>query len=135
MDRRDWSAEYLERAQSNNEHKEEVEERKAARKMNTSPSISESGMVGTYYDPIYGDITLSNHEDELRISFQDAPLLSATLEHWHYNTYEIKWDKEHAWFDFGTVSFTLNNNLKVTGLEFDVPNGDIFFHELHPEKK
>lgn len=134
-DTRDWSAEYLERARSSNGHKEDVDERKAARKVGTTPSISVSDIVGAYYDPMYGDITVSNDEGELKIGFQDAPLLSATLEHWHYDTYEINWDKEHAWFDFGTVSFTLDNNLKVTGLEFDVPNGDIFFHELHPEKK
>ncbi|MEQ8627310.1 serine hydrolase [Ekhidna sp.] len=134
-DMRDWSAEYLERARSRNGHKEDVEERKAARKMGTKPSVKESELTGTYFDPMYGDIIISNDEGELRIAFQNAPLLSATLEHWHYDTYEIIWDKEHAWFDFGTVSFELDNNLKVEGIEFDVPNGDIFFHELHPKKK
>ncbi|WP_420577420.1 serine hydrolase [Ekhidna sp.] len=134
-DMRDWSAEFLERARSRNGHKEDVDERRAARKMGTKPSVEESALVGTYYDPMYGDITVTNDEGELRIDFQDAPLLSATLEHWHYDTYEIKWDKEHAWFDFGTVSFELDNNLKVEGIELDVPNGDIFFHELHPKKK
>ncbi|WP_424963441.1 serine hydrolase [Ekhidna sp.] len=134
-DMRDWSAEYLERARSRNGHKEDVDERKAARKMETKPSVEESELIGTYYDPMYGDIIVSNDEGELRIAFEKAPLLSATLEHWHYDTYEIVWDKEHAWFDFGTVSFELDNNLKVEGIEFDVPNGDIFFHELHPKKK
>ncbi|WP_425390500.1 serine hydrolase [Ekhidna sp.] len=134
-DMRDWSAEYLDRVRSRNGHKEDVEERRAARKMGTQPSVDEAEMVGTYYDPMYGEITVSNDEGDLRIDFQDAPLLSATLEHWHYDTYEIKWDEEHAWFDFGTVSFELDNNLKVEGIEFDVPNGDIFFHELHPKKK
>lgn len=134
-DMRDWSVEFLERARSRNRHKEEVEERKAARKMGTTPSVEESSLVGTYYDPMYGGITVSHDEGKLRIAFQDAPLLGATLEHWHYDTYEIKWDQEHAWFDFGTVSFELDNNLNVEGIEFDVPNGDIFFHELHPKKK
>jgi hypothetical protein len=27
-----------------------------------------------------------------------------------------------------------DNNLKVTGLEFDVPNNDIWFYELKPVK-
>ena len=64
------------------------------------------------------------------MEFEDAPLLGADLEHWHYDTYEIAWDEEHAWFDFGTVSFSKSNNMEVEGLSFDVPNYDIFFHEL-----
>jgi len=134
-DMRDWSAEYLERARSNNGHQQEVEARISSRKIGTQPLVDVSNKVGTYFDPMYGDIDISEIGGELRLSFQDAPKLSATLAHWHYDTYEIKWDEEHAWFDFGTVSFKLDNNLKVLGLEFDVPNGDIFFDELHPMKK
>lgn len=133
-DNRDWSAEYLKRAKSYNGHRDDVEERLEKRIEGTSPSVDPSTFVGTYNDPMFGDITVSQVGDKFRISFADAPKLTATLEHWHYNTYEIKWDEEHAWFDFGTVSFELNNNLEVEGIEFDVPNGDIFFHELHPKK-
>lgn len=134
-DMRDWSAEYLERARARNRHKEDVEARKAKRVTGTMTSLDMSEMVGTYYDPMYGDITISEVDSILRISFADAPALSATLNHWHYDTYEIVWDEEHAWFDFGTISFEVNNNREVIGLEFDVPNGDIFFDELHPKKK
>lgn len=133
-DMRDWSAEYLKRARSSNGHKKEVDERKAAQKMNTNPSVATAAVIGTYNDPMYGNITISEADGTLRIVFADAPELAATLEHWHYDTYLIKWDKEHAWFDFGTLSFELDNNLKVEGIEFDVPNGDIFFDELHPTK-
>ncbi|MEM7298395.1 MAG: DUF3471 domain-containing protein, partial [Bacteroidota bacterium] len=104
-------------------------------KQNTIPSLSVNEMAGTYFDPMYGEIYVAEENGKLRLSFQDAPRLGATLEHWHYDTYEIKWDEEHAWFDFGTVSFEVNNNLAVEGIEFDVPNGDIFFDELHPKKK
>lgn len=134
-DTRDWSAEYLERARSRNGHKDDVEERRSKRVSGTKPSVDPSLFDGVYYDPMFGDITITQDGEAFRIEFADAPKLSATLEHWHYDTYEIKWDEEHAWFDFGTVSFELDNNLEVDGIEFDVPNGDIFFHELHPRKK
>lgn len=134
-DMRDWSAEYLARARSRNGHKDDVEERKAKRVSGTKPSIDPALFEGVYYDPMFGDITVTKEGEEFRISFADAPKLGATLEHWHYDTYEIKWDEEHAWFDFGTISFELDNNLSVEGVEFDVPNGDIFFDELHPKKK
>ena len=134
-DIRDWSSIYLDRSRSNTGHKDQVEERRNARRTETETSLESTEMVGVYYDPMYGDITISEQDNELRIDFADAPALSATLVHWHYDTYEIKWDEEHAWFDFGTVSFTQDNNLNVTGLEFDVPNYDIFFDELHPRRK
>jgi len=133
-DMRDWSSVYLERSRSSNGHRDQVDERRNARKSGTQPSLEIKEMMGTYYDPMYGDITISENGSELRIAFADAPALGATLAHWHYDTYEIKWDEEHAWFDFGTVSITTDNNLTVTGLEFDVPNYDIFFDELHPKK-
>ncbi|GAB4245766.1 MAG: serine hydrolase [Ekhidna sp.] len=134
-DMRDWSAEFLERARSSNSHKEDVEERKAKRVMDTKPALQVEDMVGTYYDPMYGEITVSEVDGVLRIAFAGTDELGATLEHWHYDTYQLRWDEEHAWFDFGTVSFETDNNLEVEGIEFDVPNGDIFFHELHPKKK
>lgn len=133
-DMRDWSKEYLDRSRANNGHKDDVDERKAARVMDTKPSKVATDLFGTYYDPMFGEITISEAEGKLRMAFEKAPELGASLERWHYDTYEINWNKEHAWFDFGTVRFTLDNNLKVEGLEFDVPNGDIFFHELHPKR-
>ncbi len=133
-DQRDWSAEYLERARSGNSHRKDVEERMQARVENTRPSKELSDYLGTYFDPMYGGITIERADEKLRIKFEDAPKLGATLSHWHYDTYLINWDEEHAWFDFGTVSFSLSNNMEVEGLVFDVPNGDIFFNELKPRK-
>ena len=72
--------------------------------------------------------------NDLFLNFENAPLLTARLQHWHYNTWEIKWDNVHAWFDFGTVKFNLNATMNVTGFDFDVPNYDIFFHELEVKK-
>lgn len=66
------------------------------------------------------------------MDFEHSPDLAATLSHWHYDTFKIDWAKKHAWFNFGTVKFNLDNNLKVKGMHFDVPNNDIFFDELKP---
>ena len=134
MDQRDWSKEYLERARSSNGHLDDVEERKSARVDGTEPTKNHEDYSGTYYDPMYGNIIVSKENDKLRLTFENAPKLGATLTHWHYDTYQINWDEEHAWFDFGTVAFELSNNLEVERLTFDVPNYDIFFHELNPEK-
>jgi len=131
---RDWSQEYLERARANTHHKDQVDERISKRVMDTKASLSKEELVGVYNDPMYGNIVINNNNGVLEMSFEDAPLLGAKLVHWHYDVYEIGWDRYHAWFDFGTVSFQKDNNQNVIGLEFDVPNYDIFFHELHPKK-
>ncbi|MEM9896269.1 MAG: serine hydrolase [Bacteroidota bacterium] len=133
-DQRDWSAEFLERSRSGNRHREDVQSRIESRKLNTSPVTKSANLAGSYFDKMYGSIEIKEIDNKLKISFSDAPSLDAELIHWHYDTYEIKWSEEHAWFDFGTVRFVTDNNLKVIGLEFDVPNGDIFFDELHPKK-
>jgi CubicO group peptidase (beta-lactamase class C family) len=130
-DMRDWSTEGLTRARADNDHKTKVAERKMQRVPDTTPTKELVQFAGKYTDPMYGDVTISMKGSNLRMDFQDAPELGATLEHWHYNTFLIKWDEEHAWFDFGTVAFNLSNNLKIESLTFDVPNYDIFFEELN----
>ena len=135
QDMRDWSKEYLDRSRSSNGHKDDVEERRNKRVGGTTPAKSIADYVGDYYDPMFGTIVISEENKNLRVAFEKAPELGATLKHWHYDAYEIIWDREHAWFDFGTVQFEIDNNQNVTGLKFDVPNGDIFFHELHPKRK
>ncbi|MEM9836675.1 MAG: serine hydrolase [Bacteroidota bacterium] len=108
----------------------------AAKVLNTRPTLQLDAMVGTYHDPLFGDIIVSESEDgTLELSFAGSPSLTAGLRHWHYDTYELDWHEEHAWFDFGTVQFLSDNNQRVTELQFSVPNDDIFFEEIHPIKQ
>ena len=130
----DWSAKMLANNNLNQKSDTRVSDRKSKRVMNTTSSVPLGDYVGTYKSDIYGDITISKLGADLKMKFEHSPDLSATLEHWHYDVFEIKWDVKHAWFNFGTVKFNLDNNLKVQGLDFDVPNDDIFFEELKPYK-
>jgi len=84
---------------------------------------------------MYGDITVKQDGAKLRLEFSHSPTLSATLRHWHNDTWEIQWDETHAWFDFGLVRFELNDKLEVSGMKMNVPNGDIFFDEYDIVKK
>ncbi|MEM1136387.1 MAG: serine hydrolase [Bacteroidota bacterium] len=133
-DQRDWSKEALEKSRKDNRREKEIAKRQATKIENTQPTHALAAFCGTYNDPMYGKIEVYEKENTLHINFEQAPLLSATLKHWHYNTWEIIWDKTHAWFDFGTLQFVLDNNLTVTNLKFDVPNYDIFFEELNMQK-
>ncbi|WP_108870360.1 serine hydrolase [Aquimarina aquimarini] len=130
----DWSAKLLDKANSSSKNDTRISERKEKRVLNTKPSVAPIAITGTYISDIYGKIKISKVKEQLRMKFEHAPDLSATLQHWHYDVWEIKWDKKHAWFNFGTVKFNTDNNLKVKSMDFDVPNDDIFFEELKPYK-
>jgi CubicO group peptidase (beta-lactamase class C family) len=132
---RDWSGEALPRAARGVEYrKERVAKRVNAREMGTKPTVALEKFTGNYYDPMYGAVSIVLEKGQLVIDFAPAPQLKANLSHWHYNTFKIDWHETHAWFDFGTLKFVLDNNQEVEGIEFDVPNDDIFFHEIHLKK-
>jgi hypothetical protein len=132
---RDWSKEALPAAKKWNEYRENrVTQRIDARVKRTSPSVDLNNFVGEYFDPMYGAVKIENQAEGLAIKFVDAPKLNAALSHWHFNTFKLNWEEVHAWFGFGTLQFIMDNSNKVTGIEFDVPNDDIFFHEIHLKK-
>ena len=103
--------------------------------MDTKPDFTLQDAVGKYHDAVYGELEVTWDGQQLQLHFGQAPHLTATLSHWQYNTYQLNWQETHAWFGFGTVQFTLDNLGHVHGLEFDVPNDDIFFEEIHAEKE
>jgi CubicO group peptidase (beta-lactamase class C family) len=131
---KDWSSESLINNKKNIAADTRIEDRKKARILNTKPSLPVEKYTGIYYSDIYGNIEVNQQGDKLRLTFQYSPGLSATLKHWHYDTWEIIWDEPMAWFSFGTIKFNMDNNLKILGADFDVPNDDIFFEELKPYK-
>ncbi len=132
LEARDWSAEILERQARRPAEDPRITAIKKARVLRTKPTLELKEYAGTYHSAIYGNISVSLEGNNLRLNFERSPELSATLSHWHYDVWEIKWDRLHAWFDFGVVKFNTNNKQQITGMDIEVPNGDIFFEELKP---
>jgi CubicO group peptidase (beta-lactamase class C family) len=131
---KDWSADMLENTITRDNKDTRIPDRKATRVEGTHPSLPLDKYTGTYVSEIYGTITVGLNDGNLHLDLEHSPELSCTLKHFHYDVFEIVWDKEQAWFQFGTVKFNTDNYLKVTGIDFDVPNDDIFFEELKPKK-
>jgi hypothetical protein len=131
---KDWSGEALANLNKNKDTR--IEERKKARVPNTKPSSGIEHFVGEYLSDSYGKISVKNENGKMKMHFEHTPDLTASLEHWHYDVWEIKWDNPDllAWFSFGTVKFESDNNNIVTRLVFDVPNDDFFFEELNAKK-
>ena len=131
---KDYSKDGLERLQRRLANDTRIDDIKSARIKGTKPIHNQAALTGTYRSDLYGNIYIKNKGGELIMEFEHTPVLGATLNHWHYDTYEIVWDKPHAWFSFGTVKFVSDNNMEVKELSFDIPNDDFFFDELAPYK-
>ncbi|MFK7922294.1 MAG: serine hydrolase [Bacteroidia bacterium] len=128
---KDWKTIGLQSQERGDSYRvERVAKRQSARIMDTKPALELSAFAGTYHSDMYGDIEILLENDQLTMHIPHAPSLDAKLAHWHYDTFEIKWNETHAWFDFGTLNFELGNNGAITGATFDVPNDDIFFEEI-----
>jgi len=131
---KDYSTEFLNRANNNAAQDTRIQDRKQKRVLNTKPTVLKQDFVGAYRSDIYGDIHIVEKDNTLKLIFDHSPLLSASLTHWHHDVWEIHWDHPQAWFSFGTIKFNTDNNLELKGFDFDVPNDDFFFNELKPNK-
>ena len=131
-DTRNWSEEMLKEKDTGPGIKQQL---KDAKLDNTEPTLPIANYVGEYETDLHGGLRVILKNDQLRLIFEQAPELNADLTHWHHDTWQINWDQTHAWFDFGLISFELNDLMEVTGMKMNVPNGDIFFDEMTITKK
>ena len=111
------------------------EKTEAARVANTRPTLALTGFAATYSDDLYGAITVAEESGRLVMRFSRSPNFVADLEHWHYDTFRIKW-RPSVSYDFppGFVTFTLDRDGKTDELKIDQPNNDFWFYELKPRR-
>lgn len=135
--KRDWSAEILGRTnQGKVAEAEEDKKLEASRVQNTKPSLALSGYAGTYTSPMYGDVTITEEGGKLIMRMIPSPNFVADLEHWHYDTFRIKWRPTVVYnFPKGFVTFTLDGKGKTNELKIDQPNNDFWFYELELKRK
>jgi CubicO group peptidase (beta-lactamase class C family) len=130
--KRDYNAEAIER-DKNIKANEAAEARKIddARAANTRPTLPVSSYAGTYTSQLYGDVVIADENGKLVMRFAPSPNFVADLEHWHYDTFQIKWRPSVAYnFPRGFVTFTIDKNGKTDQLKVDQPNNDFWFYEL-----
>src|ERR671938_882019 len=113
--------------------REEAEARKLedARVPNTKPSLPLSAYAGTYTGAMYGDAKVTEESGHLVVRLLPAPDFVGDLEHWHFDTFRIKWRDSIVYpFPRGFVTFTLDPQGKPDEMKIDVPNPDFDFKEL-----
>jgi CubicO group peptidase (beta-lactamase class C family) len=75
-----------------------------AKPAGVGPSLPTARYAGTYADPWYGDIAVTQGADGLRIDFKSTPRMAGRLEHWQYDTFVTRFDDkalEPAYVTFG----------------------------------
>lgn len=131
---RDWSAEALANAKQSRERQEAARQAAdAARKPNTRTTLDLKDYVGAYRDELYGDINVVMENGRLVLKFVPSPNFVADLDHWHYDTFVIRWRPSVAYnFPRGFVTFTIDKNGRTDEMKIDQPNNDFWFYELKP---
>lgn len=135
--KRDWSADYLARAKIGEEGgKAAALKVEQSRIPNTKPSVPLSGYAGTYSGALYGDAAVSEENGKLVLRLSSSPNFVGDLEHWHFDTFSIKWRSSIVYpFGRGFVTFTLDAAGKADEMKIDVPNPDFDFTELEFKRK
>lgn len=78
----------------------------ASRDSTAGPSLPLTGYAGTYADPWYGTVTISEEDSGLTIRFDHSPSLVGDLVHWQYDTFLARWHDRELRAD-AFVTFTL----------------------------
>ena len=133
---KDWSAENLKKAVEAREKKKKEKSGEGEKRIkNTKPSLALEKYTGRYGGAMYGDADVKLEKGKLVLRFIPNPDLTADLEHWQHDVFEVKWHKKHAWFGNGKAQFLLNQQSAVTEFKMDVPNEDFWFDELEFKKR
>lgn len=130
-DKKDWSTENLAQfRKSREDFAARITKITTPAVAGTKPSHPLNEYAAKFRCPMYGDATVSLEGEQLVLRLLPYPALVAELKHLHYDTFEIHWRNEFAWFEGGTAHFVADARGKFQRLELDVPNDDLWFHEL-----
>lgn len=133
---RDWAGEALPRWKESREAFEERQEAfEKGRVPGTRPSLALERYQGRFGGDLYGDATVTLEGESLVLRLLPNPDLVADLEHLHYDTFLIRWRQNLAWFGKGAATFVLDGAGKAAELKLDVPNDDLWFHELELKRR
>jgi CubicO group peptidase (beta-lactamase class C family) len=113
---RDWSVELKALYDSVDARQAERRaEREAQRVRDTRPTLPLDAYAGTYADSALGAVTVRVADG--RLTFSQSAFLTGVLEHWHFDTFAIRWDR--GWLQPTLVTFRIGPDGTVTGAEVD----------------
>ncbi len=137
MPEKDWVKLYGERMTKVNadydKGKKEVFAKSENFKKDKNCQIKNEQIVGTYTDPWFGDVMISNDGKTLRIFCKNSPRLKGELLPYSSNVMIAKWD-DRSYDADAFVNFNLDENGKATGMKLkpisDVTDFSFDFEDL-----
>jgi CubicO group peptidase (beta-lactamase class C family) len=100
----------------------------AARARDSKPSLPLAGYVGTYRDPWYGDIAISQEGGKLRLRFSHTPQLVGTMSPWQHDSFTVRWDDRTLNADaFITFALDQDGQIREARMEPISPMTDFSF--------
>ena len=113
---RDWSVE-LKALYDSLDARQEARraELETQRVRDTRPSLALDAYAGTYADSALGTVAVRVADG--RLTFSQSAFLTGTLEHWHFDTFAIQWDR--GWLQPTLVTFRIGTDGTVTGADLD----------------
>jgi CubicO group peptidase (beta-lactamase class C family) len=85
----------------------------ASRVRGTRPSLALAEYAATYTDALYGDVRIRFEDGRLVLDY--SPDYVADLEHWHHDTFLVRW--RSAGFGTTTVTFRTDAQGRARGLQ------------------
>jgi CubicO group peptidase (beta-lactamase class C family) len=125
-----WATRYLPyKAMQKERVAKKVAKMEESRTKNTEPSLALESYTGTYEDKMYGRAEISMKDGNLFVELLPAKkLFHSTMEHWHYNTFKIKFND--PFLPEGFVTFHLDEKGEITSFKIDLENPDFHFYKL-----
>jgi len=99
-----------------------------ARDKSSKPSLPLAQYAGTYRDPWYGDVIISNEGGKLRLRFSKTAQLIGTLSPWQHDTFTVRWDDRDLNADaFISFSLDMDGHIREARMEPISPLTDFSF--------
>jgi hypothetical protein len=97
---------------------EERQTLEESRPRGTHPSLPLAAYAGTYRNPVYGILTVTVEDDHLNIQLGAHPQAHGVLEHWHTDTFFVRWS--YITLEESFVPFSIGLDGKVESLKVKV---------------
>lgn len=111
----------------------EQAERDNSRILNTHPSLELENYVGIYEDQMYGKASITLENGKLHLVFEPSKnLFFSDMEHWHYDTFKVKF--ADPFLPAGYITFSFDSRRNIEGFKIDLKSNDFHFFNLDFKK-
>ena len=91
LPKHDWPKAFKDFFAERNKAGLEAQKAAEAQRPQSSPSLPLASYAGSYSDPWYGPIAITETDGKLAIDFKQTPGMVGPLEHWAYDTFVARW--------------------------------------------